>query len=137
MLFHIIRQTCSLIRTCALIEIFYSIKCLCLRTVEALIRLRGCTGWSGPSPSVYGRRHIFAWCEPVMKSLLIVGTDPRSASVISQKIYPCVFSFPCLCKHRFVQAKVLPILFSFKAKALWVKLSADDIFSLFFPENRI
>ena len=32
--------------------------------MKALISLRGCTGWSGPSPSAYPRRHVFAWRGP-------------------------------------------------------------------------
>ena len=31
------------------------------RIAKALIRLRGCTGWSGPSLSAYIWRHVFAW----------------------------------------------------------------------------
>ena len=41
------------------IEIFYSIPWFCLRTENALIRLRGCAGWSGPSLFAYARRLIF------------------------------------------------------------------------------
>ena len=37
-----------------------SIKWFCLRTAKALIRLRGCAGWSGPSLTAYARRRIFA-----------------------------------------------------------------------------
>ena len=43
------------------IETFYSIQRFCLRTAKALVRLRGCAGWSGPSLSVYARRHVFVW----------------------------------------------------------------------------
>ena len=43
------------------IETFYSIQWFCLRTAKALIRLRGCAGWSGPSLSAYVQRHVFAW----------------------------------------------------------------------------
>ena len=39
-------------------ETFYSIQWFCLRTVKALIRLRVCTGWSGPSLSAFYRRRV-------------------------------------------------------------------------------
>ena len=32
--------------------------------MKALIRLRECAGWSGPSLSAYARRYIFTWCHP-------------------------------------------------------------------------
>ena len=48
------------------IHTFYCNHWLWSRTVKALIRIRGCEGWSvpsesGPSLSTYIRRHVFAW----------------------------------------------------------------------------
>ena len=44
------------------IETFYSIRWYMFgRTVKALIRLRGCAGWSRSLLSAYDWRHIFAW----------------------------------------------------------------------------
>ena len=40
------------------IETFYSIQWFCLWTAKALIRLHGCTGWSGSSLSTYTWRHF-------------------------------------------------------------------------------
>ena len=40
-----------------------------LRTEKALIRLRGCIGWSWPSLSSYARRHVFALRDPNFKFL--------------------------------------------------------------------
>ena len=34
------------------------------QTTKALIRLRGCAGWSAPLLFAYGIRHIFAWPGP-------------------------------------------------------------------------
>ena len=42
------------------IHTFCSIQWFCYGAVKALIRLRGCAGWSGPSLSAYARRHVFA-----------------------------------------------------------------------------
>ena len=40
---------------------FCCIQWFCYRALNKLIRLRGCTGWSGPSRSAYARIHVFAW----------------------------------------------------------------------------
>ena len=37
------------------IHTFFSMQCFCKRTRKAVIRLRGCAGWSGPSLSAYAR----------------------------------------------------------------------------------
>ena len=37
------------------------------RTTKALIRLRGCAGWSAPLLFAYDIRHIFAWPGPFIK----------------------------------------------------------------------
>ena len=42
------------------IDSFYSVKWCKQRTAKALIRLRICAVWSGPSLSAYARRHVFA-----------------------------------------------------------------------------
>ena len=46
------------------VHTFCSIQWFRKRTVKALIRLRGHAGWSGPSPSAYALRHVFAWHGP-------------------------------------------------------------------------
>ena len=45
----------SIIRIFALHSYIFSIEWFCKRTVKALIRLRGCTSWSGPSLLEYAR----------------------------------------------------------------------------------
>ena len=40
---------------------FFSIQWFYYRTVKALIRLRGCAGWSGPLLSAYSRWYVFRW----------------------------------------------------------------------------
>ena len=40
---------------------YCGIQWFCKRTVKALVRLRGCAGWSGPSLSAYAWRQVFAW----------------------------------------------------------------------------
>ena len=46
------------------IHTFCSILRFCKRAVNALIRLRRCAGWSGPSLYAYAERHVFAWRGP-------------------------------------------------------------------------
>ena len=46
------------------IDTFYSGQWYCKRTANALIRLRGCAGWSGLSLFAYAQRHVFAWRGP-------------------------------------------------------------------------
>ena len=62
----------SLIRAFARHWNFYSIQWFCLRTVKALIKLRGCAGWSGASLVAYARRHVGAGRGPcdIMKTSL-------------------------------------------------------------------
>ena len=58
-----------LIRAFALHWNIFSSKWFCLRIAKALIRLRGCAGWSGPSLSAYAWRHgLFAWRGPCFAS---------------------------------------------------------------------
>ena len=46
------------------IDTFHSVQWFWQGTAIALIRLRGCSSWSGLSLSTYARRHIFAWRDP-------------------------------------------------------------------------
>ena len=46
------------------IHTFCSIQWFCKWTVKALIRLRGCAGWSVPWLSTYNGSHVFEWCGP-------------------------------------------------------------------------
>ena len=45
------------------INTFYSVNWFCMRTAKALIRLRGCAGWSGPSLCEHAqwRRPVFMY----------------------------------------------------------------------------
>ena len=45
-------------------DTFYKVQRFCWQIAKALIRLRECAGWSGPSQSAHARRHIFAWHGP-------------------------------------------------------------------------
>ena len=67
-------KMCGFTSTCAcakyhpalcFIQTFCSIQWLCMQTSKALIRLRGCAGWPGPSLSAYTRRYVFAWRGPI------------------------------------------------------------------------
>ena len=53
-------------------EIVYSIQLFSLQTSKTLIRLCGCAGWSGPSLSIYARRHVFAWCNQKRSSVVSI-----------------------------------------------------------------
>ena len=73
------------------IETFYSIQWFCLRTANALIRLRRFAGWSWPSLSAYARRHFFAWRGPngVQRKVDVArnGTDHRSVPPVSISVH--------------------------------------------------
>ena len=67
---------------------FYSIQWFRLRAVKALIRVRGCAGWSGPSLSAYARIDVFEWRCPNN-----VGCDqqePRAGYSVSRSNAICI-----------------------------------------------
>ena len=59
----------NIIRPLLSFNTFCSIQWFCQWTVTALIRLRGCAGWSRPLLSAYAQRHVFAWHGQILISL--------------------------------------------------------------------
>ena len=70
----------SIIRPLLSIHTFCSIQWIYQRTVKALIRLRGCAGWSGPSLSACARRHIIAWRGQSILQIIRKDVVPGSAT---------------------------------------------------------
>ena len=50
---------------------FHSIHWFCLRTANALIRLRWCAVWSEHSLSAYAQRHVLAWRGPFINKTVL------------------------------------------------------------------
>ena len=53
-----------------------SVQWFCQQTVNALIRLCDCAGWSGPSLSANARKNVFAWRGPFYVGLIILAFNP-------------------------------------------------------------
>ena len=81
------------------IETFYSIQWFCLQTAKALIRLRGCAGWSGPSLSAYTRRHVshgvinIIVYSPLQRTKVKVDRTARSRSVNAQLTWQSIILY--------------------------------------------
>ena len=72
------------------IHIFCSIQLSCSWTVNALIRQRGCVGWSGPSLSAYARRHVFAWRDPFTSRLQRLAVNVANGREVINLIIFCL-----------------------------------------------
>ena len=91
-----------------------SIQWLCWRTVKALIRLRGCAGWSGPSLSAYTRRHVFAWRGPSNPAESMV-LNVHNLANFGRRCYSWTNYMICGITNDKISGAVLQVHFRWKA----------------------